>query len=106
MKKRRLRKQFKKFLVNVIGCLTIGIIFYGLVVSNFTPKHGNKEYTYKEITILPGDRMWDIAEMELANNPYYEGEDIRQVIFEIEKDNEIQAGNIKPNQIIKVRVEK
>lgn len=106
MKKRKLSKRFKEFLVEVIGCLIVGIIFYGFLVSIFTPKHGNKEYTYKEVTILPGDRMWDIAEIELENNPYYEGEDIRQIIYEISKDNEIEAGNIKPNQIIKVRIEK
>ncbi len=66
-------------------------------------KRPNDNYTYKEIVIAEGDRLWDIAKIEIANNEYYKNADIRQVTYDISNDNNIK-GMIYPGQVIKIRI--
>lgn len=96
-----LKRMFVKTLAMILLCL--GCLF--MLNDFYSPKHKNYEYTYKSYTVSLGERLWDIAKEELKSNPYYYGEDIRQVIHEIQKDNNI-SGNIYPGQIIKIRIKK
>lgn len=102
------RKRFKRRKQNYIVVVTIILLclyWSFLIDSLFSPRHPNYEYTYKNYTISQGERLWDIAEEELENNAYYKGEDVRQIIHEIEKDNNI-GSNIYPGQVIKIRIKK
>lgn len=102
------KKRFKRRKPNYIVVVTIILLclFWIYLIDDIrSPKHPNYEYTYKNYTISQGERLWDIAEEELKNNTYYEHEDIRQVIYEIQKDNNI-SGNIYPGQVIKIRIKK
>lgn len=107
------RKQFsrkkikrRKERILVIGTVIVCCLIWLFIIDDiFSPKHPNYEYTYKNYTISQGERLWDIAEEELENNAYYKGEDVRQIIHEIEKDNNI-GSNIYPGQVIKIRIKK
>ncbi len=66
-------------------------------------KRPTDNYTYKEIVISEGDRLWNIAKIEIENNEYYKNADIRQVTYDITNDNKIK-GTIYPGQIIKIRI--
>lgn len=90
----------------------IFIVFWMMIIiiagnHDTNPKHSDYEYTYKEEVITSGDRLWNIAEREIENNSYYEGEDPRQVIYEIKKDNDLSSeDSIFPGQVIKIRIKK
>ncbi len=102
------RKKFKKrkqlFLV-VFSVIFLCLFWLYLIDDMFSPKHPNYEYTYKEYVISDNERLWDIAEEELKNNTYYKSEDIRQVVYEIKQDNNIDS-TIYPGQVIKIRIKK
>lgn len=102
------KKQFKrrKERILVIGTIIVCcLILLFFIDDMFSPQHTNYEYTYKEYVISDGERLWDIAEEELQNNTYYKNEDIRQVIYEIQNDNDINS-TIYPGQVIKIRIKK
>lgn len=102
------RKQFKRRKQNYIVVVTIILLclyWSFLIDSLFSPRHPNYEYEFKQYVVSKDERLWDIAESELKNNIYYKNEDIRQVIYEIQKDNNISE-NIYPGQIIKIRIKK
>lgn len=102
------RKQFKRRKQNYIIVVTIILLclyWSFLIDSLFSPRHPNYEYEFKQYIVSKDERLWDIAEEELKNNTYYKNEDIRQVIYEIQKDNNI-SGNIYPGQVIKIRIKK
>ncbi len=102
------RKNFKRrkerilVIVSIIVCCFIWLF---IIDDIFSPRHMNYKYTYKEYVISDGERLWDIAEEEVENNSYYKNEDIRQVIYEIQKDNNISS-KIYEGQTIKIRIKK
>lgn len=102
------RKQFKKRkqLILVVIVIILLCLFWLYIIDDIcSPRHTNYEYTYKEYVISSGERLWDIAKEELEINSYYEGEDIRQIVFEIQKDNNINS-QIYEGQVIKIRIKK
>lgn len=104
MNRKRLKRTKQNFIV-VITIILLCLFWLYLIDNIFSPRHPNYDYDFKEYVISNGERLWDIAEEELKSNTYYTGEEIRQVIYEIEKDNNI-CGNIYPGQIIKIRIKK
>lgn len=105
MKRIKRKKKFLEFVLSIFTCITAIYMNYLLLDYIFSPKHKNYEYEFKEYIISEDERLWDIAEEEVENNLYYKGEDIRQVIYEIQKDNNINS-NIFPGQTIKIRIKK
>lgn len=99
------KKKFWEFILLILLCITAIYMNYLLLDYIFSTKHKNYEYEFKEYIISEDERLWDIAEEELKCNPYYYGDDVRQVIYEIEKDNNISS-NIYAGQIIKIRIKK
>lgn len=90
----------------VVGAVILLFLNYLLLIHiTLSPRHPNCEYTYKNYTVSSGERLWDIAEEELESNTYYEGEDIRQIVYEIQKDNNISS-KIYEGQTIKIRIKK
>lgn len=98
-------KKFLEFILTIFICITAIYMNYLLLDYTFRPKHKNYDYEFKEYIISEDERLWDIAEDELENNAYYKGEDIRQIIYEIEKDNNISS-KIYEGQTIKIRIKK
>ena len=76
----------KKFIRMVI--LIIGIIIISLI--GFNNKSFSKgEIKTKTIYVSSGDTLWTIATEEQENNSYYEDKDIRDIIYEIKKLNNL-----------------
>ena len=77
----------RKFFRIVI--LIVGIIFF--IIFTFNNKSfSNGEIKEKEIYVSGGDTLWSIASEEKSNNLYYENKDIRDIIYEIKKINNIE----------------
>lgn len=102
--KKRQSKRIKQTIIVVITTILLCLFWLYIIDDIFSPKHPNYEYEFKEYVISPGQRVWDIAEEELKNNPYYEGDEVRQIIYEIELDNKINSNQIQAGQVIKIRV--
>lgn len=49
-----------------------------------------------------GDTLWSIAQNELENNKYFEGKDIRYVIEELKKVNNLSNSNLTEGDKIKI----
>ena len=71
-------------------------MFLGLFIF-FNVSYSNTEVEYKNRVISRGETLWSISVDEQKNNEYFKNEDIRKIIFEIRKinnlsDNELYEG--------------
>ncbi len=87
------KKKFIRSMVIILG----GSILAFLGISN---TYSKTEVAYKEDYIIKGDTLWSIAENEVSNNEYYKNKDIREVMYEIEKLNNLQSENLEIGQKI------
>jgi len=98
MKKYRIINK-KKFAFSVfiifLSILSISLLFC-------TSSYSSGEVKYKEIEVIRGDTLWSIASEENRNNAYYEGKDIRFVVYEIDKLNNIGNSILREGDKIKV----
>lgn len=85
----------KKFIrsITIVILLIIGL---SLLISKATYSHGEKQY--KTIYVSNGDTLWSIAKNNQESNGYYKEKDIRYIINDIAKINNIENSNIKINQ--------
>lgn len=84
------------FKFNKKVCLFISILFLELFIF-FNVSYSNTEVEYKNRVISRGETLWSISADEQKNNEYFKNEDIRKIIFEIRKinnlsDNELYEG--------------
>lgn len=77
------KKKFIKMVIVVLGII-FAICFY---FSNISFSKG--EVKTKNIYVSSGDTLWSIAMQEKENNSYYEDKDVRDIIYEIRKINEL-----------------
>lgn len=77
------KKKFIKMVILILGII-IALSFY---FSNISFSKG--EIKTKTIYVSSGDTLWTIASCEQENNSYYEDKDIRDIIHEIKKLNNI-----------------
>lgn len=80
-------KKFIKIVSLIIGI--ISILF--LCFSNISFSKGKMKT--KVIYVSNGDTLWSIAEYEQENNIYYENKDIRDIIYEIKKLNNLEKNS-------------
>lgn len=106
MKNKKKKNRFNHIFSILMFYIIFGLFIFWILDYTFTPRHPNYEYKFKEYVVSSGERLWDIAEEELKNNSYYEGEEVRQIIYEIEQDNKINSNQIKAGQVIKIRIKK
>ena len=78
------KKKFIKMITLIIGIIIISLICF----SNISFSKG--EIKTKTIYVSNGDTLWTIAEEEQENNVYYEDTDIRDIIYQIKKLNNLQ----------------
>lgn len=86
----------KKFIRGLI--IIIGLIIMGVIGINNT--YSKTKISYKEDYILKGETLWSIAENEINSNQYYKNKDIREVMYEIKKINNLKNGNLEIGQKI------
>ena len=53
---------------------------------------------YSTIIITKGDTLWNIAKSNQKNNGYYKDKDIRYIINDIMKENNLSSSDIIVNQ--------
>ena len=67
-----------------------------------TNTYSKVETKYKEEYVYLGDTLWSIAQNELENNKYFEGKDIRYVIEELKKVNNLSNSNLTEGDKIRI----
>lgn len=87
------KKRFTIFLSTVFVVITL--ILGGISKLNLAYSSDNEDYV--EMAIIPGDTLWEIAK---RNNPY--NQDVRKVVHEIMKINDMKTANIKAGSVIKI----
>ncbi len=92
----------KKFLKSIlIVCLiVIGIIFFSAKASLSHNEISNIKYD--TITVIQGDTLWEISRNQQENNPYYANKDVRDIIKNIRKVNELKTADLKVGQTLKI----
>ena len=87
--------------VRTISILTL-IIIACVIFCNKT--YSKVEVNYKEEYICEGDTLWDIAKKEKKNNKYFENKDIRDVVSEIKKVNNLKNIDLLAGQKILIPI--
>ncbi len=90
------KNRFKRGIVFLL--IGIFIMFFILL----TPSYSNTEVKYKTKYISRGDTLWKIAQEELENNKYFKDEDVRKVVYEIKKINQLKDNNLLEGIEIKI----
>ena len=91
----------KKFVRSIVVVLLI-IFGVSLIFAKGTLSH--KEAEYKKIYVSEGDTLWTIAGELQSHNDYYKNKDIRYIISDIRKINNLESSNIYVNQELMVPV--
>ena len=78
------KKKFVKMVILMIGIISVLFICFG----NISFSKGNTKT--KTIYVSNGDTLWSIAEYEQENNIYYDDKDIRDIVYEIKKLNNLE----------------
>lgn len=74
-----------------------GIVGILLLFGN-KPTYSHTEVSYKKVFVSYGETLWEIASIEKNNNSYYKGKDVRYVINDIKKLNNLQSSALFNNQ--------
>lgn len=91
------RRKFIRSIV-LMFLLIIGISF---IISNKSFSH--TESKYKTIYVSNGDTLWSIAKEEQNSNNYYKDKNIRNIVDEIKKLNNMTSSDLKINQELKIK---
>ena len=78
------------------------IIIVGAIIGFTTNTYSKVKTKYKEEYVYSGDTLWSIAQNELENNKYFEGKDIRYVIEELKKVNNLSNSNLTEGDKIRI----
>ena len=77
------------------------IVFIIILLTNISFSH--TEVKYKKIYISSGDTLWAIAKLEQSNNKYFENNDIRDIIYQIKKVNNLDNNcNLQIGEELKI----
>lgn len=66
----------------------------------FNAVSGEEKIIYKDYTVAKGDTVWKIADINTGND-----RDVREVVYEIVKVNNIKNQTIYPGQTIQVPIQ-
>lgn len=83
----------------------LGLIL-GMVIIFSTKTYSKGEIEYKTEYICKGETLWNIAKEQSANNKYFENEDIRNIIYELQNINDLQNSNLYEGMKIKIPIYK
>ena len=88
-------KNVKKFIRSILIILGIALAII-LLISKSTLSHNEVEY--KTIYVSEGDTLWNIAKDNQISNQYYRNKDVRYIINDLMKVNNLDNSNIIMNQ--------
>lgn len=89
-----------RFIVATMLALILLSIIFSYITGNFMSVASTNQ-DYLEITVVPGDTLWEIA----SQYNYY-NEDIRQVLYNIQSTNQMTSSTIYPGQVLIIPVSK
>ena len=88
-------KNIKKFIRSIIIIIGFTLIIF-LLLSKGTFSY--KKIEYKTICVSEGDTLWNIAKSNQQTNNYYKNKDIRYIVNDLLKVNNLENSNISVNQ--------
>lgn len=92
-------KNKKKFLRLVLTA--IGFIFFiNLIIPDKSLSH--QQLSYKKVYVLSGETLWSIAKEEQTDNAYYYEKDIRDIMQDIKRINNLKSSSLKANQLLEI----
>lgn len=94
-------KNIKKFIRSIIIILGV-ILLASLLITKATLSH--KEVEYKAIYVSEGDTLWNIAKLNQVSNDYYKDKDVRFIINDLIRINNLDSSNINVNQELMIPV--
>ena len=86
--------------IRTILIIVIILFFVSLLVPD--KSYSYKELEYKTVYVLKGDTLWTIAKGEQENNPYYHCKDVRDIVQDLKKINNLTNANLKINQKLEI----
>lgn len=90
------RVKFVRTILIIVGV----ILFINILIPDKSYSH--KELEHKKIAVLSGDTLWSIAKDEQENNDYYQGKDVRDIVQDIKKVNNLSSASLKVNQTLEI----
>ena len=90
---------FKRFSMFVIGVILMIVLFISILD---TKSLSRTEINYIEFTVSSNDTLWKIANIVKENNINYNNKDVREIIFEIKKINNLTNSSLYNNQVITI----
>ena len=91
-----MRRLNMKRIIKSIVVITILVILVLLFIHSTSLSY--KDIEYNEVYVSSGDTLWSIAKYEQENNNYYKGKDVREIIFDIKKVNNLSNSDLIINQ--------
>lgn len=91
------KTRFYLFIMTLLIILATSILF---LIDRREAYSSYYETKYEEFQVIQGDTLWDIAMIYLPPD-----EDIRKVVYDIKKFNDMSSGYIYPGDIIKIPLE-
>ena len=92
---RKNKKKLVKSFIFLVGLISI-------IVTGINKTYSKTQISYKEDYIIKGDTLWSIAKNEIDTNKYYKNKDIRKVMYEIKKINNLSNENLTIGQKIMI----
>lgn len=77
------KKKFVKMISLIIGIISISFVCFNSI------SFSKGDIKTKTIYVSNGDTLWSIARQEQENNVYYEDKDIREIVYQIKKLNNL-----------------
>lgn len=101
----------KMKIVNMKKFLRSMLILLGIVIAIilFFPKatlshNENGHLNYENISVAQGDTLWSIATYQQQNNPYYTEKDVRDIISELKRVNQLADTSLQIGQTLRIPV--
>ena len=80
------------------GIIIITFIISFICIFSNSVAYSSAEVQLKEIYVGNGETLWSIAREELNNNLYYSNKDVREVISNIKKINNLSSSTLQIGQ--------
>lgn len=94
-------KKFVRSIVVLIGIIIAIVLFF----PKATLSHNESERTnYETISVAQGNTLWSIASYQQENNPYYIGKDVRDIVNDLRRVNQLTNASLQIGQTLRVPV--
>ena len=95
-RKKKSNLNIKSILLIVLAIIALNSIF------SVSKSYSKVEVEYKSEYASYGDTLWSIAERESKNNKYYQDKEVREIIYDLKKINNLSNSNLSEGQEIKI----